>query len=151
MQGAVRIESYCQPKEEIASYMPLHCGNSGREMSCRIERTLGTGLIVRLSGINNRTDAENLVGSRLFADRSAFASPGEEEYYHCDLIGLTVVDRSDRCVGKICDVANYGAGDLLEIISPPGKTWLVPLDRNHVPTIDVGAGRVVVAEPEAFQ
>ena len=41
-------------------------------------------------------------------------------------------------LGTVVAVPNYGAGDLLEIAPPRGKTLLVPFTRAAVPEIDLG-------------
>jgi 16S rRNA processing protein RimM len=40
---------------------------------------------------------------------------------------------------------NFGAGDLLELRTPEGRTVLVPFTRQYVPVVDLPGGRVVIA------
>jgi 16S rRNA processing protein RimM len=48
-------------------------------------------------------------------------------------------------------VHNFGAGDLIEVRPDAGgSTHLLPFDVATVPSVDVAAGRLVVAAPEAI-
>ncbi|HEX8936784.1 MAG TPA: PRC-barrel domain-containing protein, partial [Sphingomicrobium sp.] len=65
-------------------------------------------------------------GALVEVDRAALPPLDEGEYYHADLIGLPALDRDGKEVGRVAAVENYGAGDLLEILSPDGKRSLIP-------------------------
>ena len=112
-------------------------------------------MIVRFQGIGDRDAAEALKGARLYVAREHLPPAGDEEFYHTDLIGLTVLDQGDAVIGSVSAVMNYGAGDLLEIAPAPEadhsgskrQTVLVPFTRECVPTIDLAAGRVVIDPP----
>jgi 16S rRNA processing protein RimM len=54
-------------------------------------------VVVRLKGVNDRNAAEALTGTELFVDRSMLPDDLEdEEFYHADLVGLSVRDDTRR-------------------------------------------------------
>ncbi|MEM9780618.1 MAG: ribosome maturation factor RimM, partial [Pseudomonadota bacterium] len=73
----------------------------------------------------------------------------DDEFYHADLIGLSVVDPGGTVLGKVHAVHDHGAGDLLEVLGPGLKGGvMLPFTREVVPTVDLQAGRLIVDPPE---
>ncbi len=61
------------------------------------------------------------------------------------------VDTGGADLGRIHAVHNHGGGDLLELRAKGRKgTVLVPFTRAVVPTVDLGAGRIVIDPPEGL-
>jgi 16S rRNA processing protein RimM len=80
-----------------------------------------------------------------------------DEYYLTDLIGLTATDQAGRTIGTVAVVHDYGAGASLEIVTQgtsrsadeaSGAPVIVPFTAACVPTVDIAAGRLVVALPD---
>ncbi len=75
----------------------------------------------------------------------------DDEFYHTDLISLTVYDTGGVELGRVKAVLNHGAADLLELQLPGGsKTVLLPFTRAVVPTVDLASGRIVADPPEGL-
>ena len=148
--GEVRLKSFCVPPEAIAGYGPLWAEDGGRSFTLRLTRPVAGGLGARLSGVATREAAEALRGLRLYADRTALPPLPDDEFYHADLIGLVAQDPGGAVLGRVRAVLNHGAGDLLEIDRPAGRSVLVPFTRAIVPTVDLSAGRIVVDPPEGL-
>lgn len=91
------------------------------------------GNIARFVEVTDRTAAEALRGTALTIPRADLPPLGEGEYYHTDLIGLLVVTPDGTAVGHVAAVENFGAGDVLDIERPDGKTFMVPLRPEAVP------------------
>ena len=147
VQGAVRIKSFTFQPEDIARYGPLEDENGERRFAIRIVGAAKGTLIARLPEVADRNEAEMLRGLRLYLARSALPPPGEEEYYHADLIGLTAVFTDGSPAGRVRAVHDFGAGDMLEIARPEGPPIMVPFTRAIVPDIDFAARRLVLDPP----
>lgn len=151
VRGEVRLKSFCAIPEAIVAYGPLWSEDGSRQFVVRLVGSVSGGLSVRLSGVDSREDAEALRGVRLFADRAALPALSDDEFYHADLIGLTVQDPGGKILGRISAVHDHGAGDLLEVARPGGgEPVLVPFTRAIVPTVDLAAGCVVADPPEGL-
>ncbi|MGR3661384.1 MAG: ribosome maturation factor RimM [Paracoccaceae bacterium] len=147
--GEVRLKSFCAEPEAIADYAPLYTEDGAREFTVKILRPIKNGFAVHLSGIKTKEQADALKGVSLFADRDQLPSLPDDEYYHTDLIGLTVFDTGGIELGKVVDVLNHGADDLLEIrTTDRSDTVLLPFTEKAVPTVDLASGRIIADPPE---
>ncbi|MFN4099442.1 MAG: ribosome maturation factor RimM [Pararhodobacter sp.] len=150
VRGEVRLKSFCAEPGAIAGYAPLWTEDGGRSFTVTLSGTIPNGLSARLSGVGSREAAEALRGVRLFADREKLPSLPDDEFYHADLIGLTVLDTGGAVLGKVTAVLNHGAGDLLEIQRPGQGNALLPFTLAIVPTVDLTAGRIIADPPEGL-
>ncbi len=149
VRGEVRLKSFTSEPNDIVTYSPLWTEDGARSFAVRLTRAVTGGLGVRLSGVETREDAEALKGVTLWADRDKLPSLPDDEFYHADLIGLTVYDTGGGLIGKVRAVYDHGAGDILEIFGPGRKqTLLLPFTRAFVPTVDLAAGRIIADPPE---
>ncbi|HYM04603.1 MAG TPA: ribosome maturation factor RimM [Stellaceae bacterium] len=148
VRGLVRVKSFAAHPEDIAAYGPLEDEAGKRRFTVE---PVGTGkgvVIARLPGIADRDAAEGLKGTRLYVRREALPQPGEEEYYHADLIGLEVwLEGGEAPFGRVTAVNDYGGGDHLEIERADGKAVLVPFTRSAVPVVDIVQRKIMLSPP----
>lgn len=120
------------------------------------DETLGLSLqnstnkfwIAHIDGIADRDAALALKGTQLFIDRETLPEAQDGEFYHTDLIGLSVEDDQGTVLGSVAAVQNYGAGDLLEIKPANGPAFLIPFADDYVPHIT--KEKVVIHIPEGL-
>ena len=148
VRGEVRIKSFCSEPEDIARFKPLSDEAGARSFALRLTRPVKGGFAGRLSGVATREEAEALKGVRLYADRDQLPSLPDDEFYHADLVGLDVFDTGGERLGRVRAIHDFGAGDLLEIFAPGRtQTVMLPFTRAAVPTVDLGAGRIIADPP----
>lgn len=151
VQGEVRLKSFTAEPETIADYAPLFTEDGARRFDVTITRPIKQGFAARLSGIATKEQADELRGTRLYADRDKLPSLPDDEFYHADLIGLPVFDTGGAELGVVKTVQNHGAGDLLEIHGRGlAASVLLPFTREAVPTVDLTQGRIVADPPEGL-
>jgi 16S rRNA processing protein RimM len=150
VRGAVRIKSFTVQPEDVASYGPVADETGQRAFALRaVGRAKGV-VIATIAGIADRDAAERLKGVRLYVARDKLPAPGEEEYYHADLIGLAAILPDGTVLGRVRAVHEYGAGDSLEVTRESGGTVIVPFTRAVVPEVDLAAGRLLVDPPDGL-
>lgn len=148
IKGEVVIAASTHRPEDVAAYGPVSDAEGRRSFVIESVRTSSKGVVAKLAGVTDRTAAEALKGTDLYVPRDRLPPPAEGEFYASDLIGLEASDPSGARLGRVVDVPNYGAGDLLEIDPGDGRpTLLVTITEGTVPVIDIAGGRVVVAMP----
>jgi len=148
VHGQVRLKSFCATPADIATYGPLWTEVGARSFTVTLGAPVANGFAARLGGVGTRAAAEALRGTRLCADRDRMPALPEDEFYHADLVGLTVCDTGGAPLGHVKAVLNHGASDLLELVAP-GRTGavLLPFTQAVVPTVDLAAGRIVADPP----
>jgi 16S rRNA processing protein RimM len=113
------------------------------DVPARVEESKRSGgrLVVRLDRHVER-------GTELRVPTTSLPPPEPDSFYVFQLVGLEVVEEGGRVLGKVQDVANYDANDVLELDSGT----LLPLVEACVREIDLEDGRIVVsrgfADPE---
>jgi 16S rRNA processing protein RimM len=87
-------------------------------------------------------------GTTLAVPREALPALAEDEYYSFQLVGLVIEEESGRVLGRVKEVLDYPANDVLELESGA----LLPLVEACVRKVDLEGGRIVVsagfADPE---
>jgi len=108
----------------------------------RIVRRAGTAErpILRLEGSVSRDDAEALRGLALTVPRDDSMLEADE-YWASELEGCEVVD-GDVSVGFVRRMSALPSVEVLEVDRVDGSELLVPLVRDCVRSIDVGARRI---------
>lgn len=151
VRGEVRLKSFTAEPEAIAGYGPLSTEDGSRAFEVVLDRPIKGGFAARLSGVLTKEEADALRGVQLFAPRDRLPDLPDDEYYHADLIGVAVHDTGGVLLGHVKAVHNHGADDLLEVHGPGLKaTVLLPFTLAAVPTVDLGAGRIVADPPEGL-
>ena len=147
VQGVVRIKSFTEVPEDIAGYGPIEDEAGRRRFELRLVGTAKGVVIGRLSGIEDRNQAEALRGLRLYLPRSALPQTGPDEYYHADLIGLEAVLSNGTPIGRVRAIHDFGAGDTLEVARPDAQPIMVPFTHAIVPVVEPQEGRLVLDPP----
>lgn len=148
IKGEVVIAASTERPEDVAAYGPVTDAEGRRSFVIEAARATSKGVVARLAGVSDRTVAEGLKGTDLYVPRDRLPAAAEGEYYASDLVGLEAHDPAGVVIGRVVDVPNYGAGDLLEIDPGEGRaTLLVTITEATVPEIDIAGGRITVAMP----
>lgn len=146
IRGEVRIKPFGDA-DMLDRYGPLYDAQ-GRSYEITAMRPQKTVLVVRFRGIDSREAAEALNGVELFVDRSALPVPEEDEFYLSDLIGLQTVSPEGEMLGKVVEVHDFGAGDILEIRLANGKSELFAFTRENFPDIRIAQGEITFVPPQ---
>jgi 16S rRNA processing protein RimM len=133
LKGEVRLKLFSDSAESLRRYGRFDAG--GRTLTLLSVRQAGADAIVRFTEVADRTAAEALRGKMLTVPREALPPLEDGEYYHVDLIGLPVVTPEGVQVGTVLAVENFGAGDVIDIEKPDGKSFMAPM---HAVTVDPG-------------
>jgi 16S rRNA processing protein RimM len=80
-------------------------------------------------------------GTELAVPREALPPLEPDEYYSFQLVGLAVEEEGGRMLGRVREVLDYPANDVLELDTGA----LLPLVEACVRQVDLGGGRIVVS------
>lgn len=144
IRGELRVKTFTGDPLALGDYGPLYA-RDGRAFEVLDIRSAGTVVVVRFKGVEDRSAAEALTGTELFIDRSALPDDGDEDdFYHADLIGLSVRDDSGATIGKVAAVHNFGGGDILDLTLGGRRGVLIPFSKTAVPEVSIAGGYITV-------
>lgn len=150
VRGEVRIRLHNPDSNSLEGRQRLWLrrGDERREVGvARLRPVPGAGIIVQLSGIEDRTSAESLRGMLVELPREELPSADEDEFYVVDLVGIEVVGPHGR-LGTVETVQTYPSTDVLVVrrVLPRGDLVEVPLVDDFVDQIDLSGRKVLLRE-----
>jgi 16S rRNA processing protein RimM len=123
-------------------YLDLKSGISERTVEgARYQKNM---VLLRLSGIADRTEAENYRNCDILITRDQALPLAENEYYIADLIGLSVVSDDGRELGELEDVMQTGANDVYVVSGGRFGEILIPAIPDCSIRTDLEAGVITV-------
>lgn len=147
LRGEVRVRSHTADPAAIGDYGPLFA-KDGRRFDVTVLRLQKEMAIARVAGIADRTAAEALTNIDLYAPRAALGVvEDEDEFFHADLVGLRAETEAGVLLGTVTAILNFGAGDVVEVRPPRGKSLAYPFTKAVVPVVDIAGGRLVIVPP----
>ena len=133
VNGAFVVERPSDDPQRFAVGARLYAAGEPAEV-VESKRVGGGRLAVRLDRRVER-------GAPLEVDRAVLPEPEDDAYYLFELVGLEVVEDGGRELGRVKDVLEYPANDVLELESGV----VLPMIEDCVLDVDVAGGRIVVA------
>ena len=150
VKGMVRVHPTTDYPERFNDMKTLSVERAGKRRAdyqlLSVSRHDAKGqLLVRLSGIDDRDDAEALTGAAITVDPTERVELPEGEYWIDSLIGLDVIDHeSGAHLGKVEDVMQAGNHDNYVVRDVNGGLKLIPAVAEIVKVIDTERGEMVV-------
>jgi 16S rRNA processing protein RimM len=120
---------------------------AGARRAIKHARPTPKGFLLDLKGVDDRRAAATLGGEALLLDRAELDAPDEGEFYVGDLVGLAALDEAGEHLGEVAETFETAAHEVL-VVRAEGGDLLVPFTLEHVPRVDLGAGRITVHPPE---
>ncbi|AAZ27865.1 MULTISPECIES: ribosome maturation factor RimM [Colwellia] len=117
IKGWLKIHSFTDETEAILDYFPwsLKLGNNTQTVEITDWRKHNKVLIVKVAGIDDRDEAQALVGSEILTNEAALPELSEDDFYWRDLIGMSVVTNKGYDLGVVTDMMETGANDVLVV------------------------------------
>ncbi|NNC23216.1 16S rRNA processing protein RimM [Salinisphaera sp. USBA-960] len=152
ISGWVKVYSFTDPIDNLIDYSPWLLGNDLGERALLDARRQGKTLIAQLTAedgqaICSRDAAAGLVGADITVDRSQMPPLPKDQYYWCDLIGSAVVNRQRVQLGRVVNMLETGAHDVLVLEGE--RERLIPFAPGQtVDHVDPDLGRIDVDWPD---
>jgi 16S rRNA processing protein RimM len=115
-----------------------------REFTVSEARRHADTLLAHLEGLSRREDAAAWRGASIAVPRATLPELVDGEVYLADLIGLTVMSREGKTLGRVDGLLESPAHAVLRVRCGEGAEELIPLVSVYIDAIDLDAGRIVV-------
>lgn len=154
IRGEVRLEVHTDFPERFAPGEILLLGEELAEVEILAARPHKNAFLLKLRGVETRSQADELRGRWLFIDEADAAELDEDTYWVHDIIGLEVETEDGRHLGAISDILVTGANDVYVVRPVPGvnrgKELLLPAIADVVHEVSLDLHRMVVRVPEGL-
>jgi len=150
IKGWVKIRPFTETAKSFIQYKKQFLSKNQKDWNCiQIEkmRIQGQDVVADL-GFENRDQAIESKGQILAVDRQQLPQLEENEYYWDDLIGLNVYDLQHNDLGKVIELIETGANDVLVVSGE--KERLIPYIPQVIVKIDLTEKRIDVDWDKEF-
>lgn len=118
VHGWVKIFSHTDPRENIFRYSPWLIEVKGEWQSIKVEdfkvQQGGKALVAKLEGLDDRDLAREYMGSTIAIDKSQLQRD-QDDYLWIDLIDCEVRNQEGVVFGKVVNLVETGAHDVLRV------------------------------------
>lgn len=119
-------EFYVRDVKAVGGYRPIS-----------IENVLARSdyYLVHLSEVNNRDEADRYRQTEIWVDKSELPTPGENEYYYCELEGSDVL-WDENPFGKVESILEIAGCYHMMILKKDQKRLVVPIKDRYFDAFD---------------
>ena len=152
IKGEVKLPAHSGDLSNFYPGLPLMLKQAdGHQEKLTVERCWPhkQNFILRLEGVDSRSQADQLVGCEILALRDDLPALEDDTYFWEDIIGLEVVTVDKKSLGSVKTIISTGSNDVYVVVDPDTKTeTLVPAIQAVVRQVNFETGIMQVALPE---
>lgn len=146
LKGQIKVQWYVDAIEDLRTFDQFYIEDrkvSGgyRAISFTEMKEYQKAYVAKVTGMEDRTAVETLVGKPIYVREEDFPSLPKGEYYVKDILGCEVYDEKGL-FGEVENFFEVGSKTLFVIKMTSGKSLAVPYDPRYFVAIDVQAKRI---------
>ncbi len=144
VRGEIKIESWCDSPEDFCEISKMLFNPESEPFKIEGMRIHKNNVLLKISGVDNREEAEDLRGKIIYAKRSDI--PLEQgRYFIEDLKGCRVIDDiSNKEYGILKEVWNTGANDIYTIKDNKNKEYYLPVIEGTIRKVDLDNNEIFI-------
>ena len=145
VKGWIHVTPYTELPENLLHYSTWYINRHGKWQAVDVVsgKRHGKGLVVQLKACTDRDAAAALRGADIGIYRSQLPSVNTGEYYWSDLVGMQVIAKDDRVLGRLDHLFETGANDVMVVKGE--QEYLVPyIEGQVVESVDLEAREIRV-------
>ena len=147
VKGWLKVYSHTDPREGIVKYSPWYIKqrDGWKAIKVKAGHKQGKTVVAQLDGVNDRNQAELMIGQEIAVKSEQLPPLKKGEYYWSQLQGLQVSTIDNVNIGIVDFVFATGANDVLVVKKDVGGECLIPyLNGDVIKTIDLSASTMIV-------
>ena len=145
LKGAVKANiSLTEPEIIIGERVTVEKLNGEKKILSvvKLSNLVGDKVVIEFEEITNKTEGNLLAGGLIKINRDILGM-AEDEYLLEDLLGMTVITSENENIGKVVDVFDTAAHDIIVVEDETTET-LIPNIENFVKDIDFDKNEIYV-------
>ncbi len=148
VEGAILMDVLTDFPERLHSGRVVYAGENHEPLRIASVRGHDKELIIRFAGFATPEEVGRLRNAILYVKASELPKLPEGEYYHHELLGLSVLDEAGQVLGKLENILETGANDVYVVETPDGKEILLPAVEEVILSVDLDRQEMRVRPPE---
>lgn len=150
-RGELAVIPYRVNTQSLKPGLEITLQKGNFSQNCIIEsvKVLRDRAAVKLAGIDDEATAQAWCGGDILIDLEKLASLDEGEYYNFQLEGADVFEEAGEFLGKVSEVNNLAANDILTVVGDKGEI-LIPFIKQVIVSVDVEKKKIVIRKLEGL-
>lgn len=144
VRGEILMDVYTDFPERIHPGVVLYAGEQHQMLHVRSTRWHKSAMLIAFEEFSNREQVGELRNQIVHVPTGDRPPLPEGEYYHHQLIGLSVVTESGNPLGVIKEILETGANDIFIVKTPGSGDVLLPVIDEVILDIDLDRGQIRV-------
>lgn len=150
LKGTVKITSTFEDIDVLnGNKVILEFKNNDKKIYTieNVKRINNKIVLVDFVEIKNKTEASALNGAEVQIRRDLLGDISEEGYYLTDIVGMDVINKDGKVLGKVEDVMETGAHDIY-VVNEGSEEIMIPAVEIYVLEIDFEERKISVDVPQ---
>jgi 16S rRNA processing protein RimM len=144
VRGEMNVRLQTDDPEHLLTLKRLYLGDETTPRTVLAARLHAGNALIRLQGVSTPETVNRLRGLPLRMRGSDARPLAANEYFLYQVIGLEAFDEAGARLGRVTDLIETGANDVLVITPDEGADLLLPSHPDVILELDPTAGRLVV-------
>jgi 16S rRNA processing protein RimM len=149
VKGEIIVHSFTNPADNILDFKPLYIKkkNTWVQLDVLKFRYNGKHFLMSLTNYASPETVSEITNCEIAITRSQLKTLNKNEFYCCDLIGMTVKNQNGFEFGKILDILPTGSNDILVVKSLDStKKYLIPyILEKYIHNVDLNQ-KLIIAD-----
>lgn len=137
VHGDILMDVYTDFPERIKSGSTLFLGAKHRPASVLHIRHHNEGLLVAFDGVDTPESASLFRNQTVYVKTADRPDLEKGQYYHHQIIGMSVVDDEGKSLGKVTEIIETGANDVYVVKSTGSQELLLPAIKDVIRQVDI--------------
>lgn len=143
IRGELRCEQITHFPERFRHTERLYAGGDHRPLVLERARITGRRILMKLAGVENREQADALVGQILYVPESEAVLLPPGSYFWHQILGMRVLSTEGAELGHVVDILQTGSNDVY-VVHGDGREILIPALQEVVRAVDLEQGCMTV-------
>jgi 16S rRNA processing protein RimM len=128
VHGVLKVGVYLEDFPEYFNKLVDENQKPVEIITCTIFDEKHNYFLIKIKDCNRLEDTLLYIGKKWFIEDNQLEKTQENNYYYHQLIGLPVLDSQNNSVGKVYDIDNMGAGDIIIVQLNIDRLVYLPFD-----------------------
>ncbi len=144
VRGEILMDVYTDFPERLLPGVVLYAGDQYKRLHLRSARWHGSALLVAFEEYSGREEVGELRNHVVYVPTGTRPPLPEGEFYHHQLIGMSVVEENGNLLGVVTEILETGANDILIVKTLESREVLLPVIDEVILAIDLARNEVRV-------